>query len=196
MDINNSRYELTAVRPEQYPAGIKPEAAFLGRSNAGKSSMINKLLNKKNLARVSSEPGKTREINFYNIDDQMYLVDLPGYGYAKVSKGKKQFWGEVIETYLNTRSQLQMLVLMVDIRHTPTDDDKVMYQWMEAKGLPHMVIASKADKISKSYISGRLQDIRKTLGVMDDALVIPFSAMSGQGRDDIWTAIKSAIALS
>ena len=159
MDISRSRYECTAVKPDQYPAGDMPEIALVGRSNVGKSSIINSLLNRKGLARVSSEPGKTRGINFYNIDDTLYFVDLPGYGYAKVSKKEKIFWAKMIETYLNTRNQLKLVIMLVDIRHTPTADDKLMYSWILDRGIGHMVIATKADKIPRGQIQ---KDFRRS----------------------------------
>ena len=152
MNLNNARYELTAVRSDQYPGGSIPEVAFVGRSNVGKSSIINALLNRKNLARVASTPGKTREINFYNIDDSMYLVDLPGYGYASVARDKKLSWGETIETYLNLRLQLKLVILLVDIRHKPSADDRMMYEWICERNAPHLVVATKSDKIPKSMV--------------------------------------------
>lgn len=196
MDINKSRFEITAVRPEQYPASDMPEIAFVGRSNVGKSSIINTLLNKKGLARVSSEPGRTRGINFYNIDDVLYFVDLPGYGFAKVSKAEKATWGRMIETYLNNRRQLKMVLMLVDIRHEPTADDRTMYDWITKMGLMHMVIATKADKISRGRIQGRLSEIRKTLGITAGAELIAYSSETKQGRDQVWSGIERSIAQS
>lgn len=190
LELNNARYELTAVRPDQYPAGNMPEIAFAGRSNVGKSSIINALLNRRNLARVAATPGKTREINFYNVDDKLYLVDLPGYGYAKVSKEKKLSWAAVVDTYLNSRHQLKLVVLMVDIRHTPSEEDKIMYDWLAGNGVPHVVVASKADKLSKSQVNPRLVDIRKTLVMGENVSLIPFSAESRLGRDEVWSVIN------
>ena len=141
--ISKARFELTAVKPEQYPASSLPEFALIGRSNVGKSSIINSLLNRKGIARVSSTPGKTREINFYNIDDKIYFVDLQGYGYANVSKEKKSTWGDIIEIYLTTRLQLRALIMLVDIRHKPSDYDKVMFDWLMAKGMPFLIVATK-----------------------------------------------------
>ncbi len=194
MDTNRSRFEITAVRPEQYPAGDMPEIAFVGRSNVGKSSIINKLLNKRGLARVSSEPGRTRGINFYNIDDVLYFVDLPGYGFAKVSKEEKASWGRMIETYLNNRKQLKMVLMLVDIRHQPTADDKTMYDWITKMDKLHMVIATKADKIARGRIQGRLSEIRKTLGVSAGTNLIAFSSETGQGRDQVWQEIERTLA--
>ncbi|MCX8131730.1 MAG: ribosome biogenesis GTP-binding protein YihA/YsxC [Clostridia bacterium] len=193
MIIKNPKYELTAVKPEQYPVSIMPEIAFVGRSNVGKSSIINTLLNRKNLARVSATPGKTREINFYNIDDVLYFVDLPGYGYASVSKEKKATWSGVIETYLTTRQQLKLIVLLVDIRHTPSADDKQMYEWLVASGFNHFIVATKADKISRSQIITRIRDIRGFLRVDDAVKVIPYSSETRQGKEDIWGNIETVI---
>lgn len=193
VDINKSRYELTAVKPDQYPGVQMPEIALVGRSNVGKSSIINTLLNRRGLARVSSEPGKTRGINFYNIDDTMYFVDLPGYGFAKVSKEEKATWGRMIETYLNNRKQLKMVLMLVDIRHQPTADDRMMYNWIAEKSLTHLVIATKADKISRGQVQGRLSDIRKTLEIKTGAGLIAYSSETRQGRDQVWKEIEQAI---
>lgn len=193
VDLNKARYELTAVKPEQYPAGMIPEVALVGRSNVGKSSIINTLLNRKNLARVSAEPGKTQGINFYNVDDAFYLVDLPGYGYAKVSKEKKVSWGGIIETYLNIRRQLTLIVMLVDIRHAPSEDDKVMYGWILEHGMSHLIAATKADKISRGQVAARLQEIRKVLGTKEDTLIIPYSSETKQGREEVWNAINGRL---
>jgi len=196
INVNNARFEITAVTPGQYPEGGLPEIAFVGRSNVGKSSIINALLNRNKLARVASTPGKTREINFYNIDNRLRFVDLPGYGYASVSKVKKASWGEVIETYLNTRSELKMLILLVDIRHTPTSDDVLMHNWIQNSTLPYIVVATKADKISRSQLAAKLKDIRSTLKVSDNIQLIPFSSISKQGRNEIWEKIYELSLLS
>jgi GTP-binding protein len=193
VDLNKARYELTAVKPSQYPSGSMPEVALVGRSNVGKSTIINMLLNRRNLARVSSEPGKTRGINFYNIDDALYLVDLPGYGYAKVSKEKKVSWGDIIETYLNRRQQLGMIVMLVDIRHAPSEEDRVMYGWILEQGLEHLVVATKMDKISRGQVFGRLNEIKKVLGLREGVRLIPYSSETKQGRDDIWKEINGTL---
>ncbi|NJD04832.1 MAG: YihA family ribosome biogenesis GTP-binding protein [Ruminiclostridium sp.] len=195
MNLNNARYELTAVRPDQYPGSIIPEVAFAGRSNVGKSSIINALLNRKGLARVAATPGKTREINFYNIDGCMYLVDLPGYGYANVSKDKMSSWGQIIETYLNLRLQLKLLILLVDIRHKPSDDDRVMYDWICRRNVPHLVVATKLDKVTRSQVKARLQEIKTTLGIDDDAAILAFSSETKQGRGELWDQIKAMTGL-
>jgi GTP-binding protein len=193
VDINKSRYELTAVKPDQYPGTVIPEIALVGRSNVGKSSIINTLLNRRGLARISSEPGKTRGINFYNIDDTAYFVDLPGYGFAKVSNEEKAKWGRMIETYLNSRKQLKMVLMLVDIRHQPTADDRMMYDWIAEKSLTHLVIATKTDKISRGQIQGRLSDIRKTLEIKAGAGLIAYSSETRQGRDQVWKEIEQAV---
>jgi GTP-binding protein len=181
--LNNAKFEITAVKPAQYPASNVPEVAFVGRSNVGKSSIINSLLNRENLARVGSAPGKTREINFYNIDDSLYFVDLPGYGYASVSKGKKSTWFDIVETYLYSRLQLKLIIMLVDIRHAPSAEDKMMYDWLLTNNVPHLIVASKSDKISRGQINPRLQEIVKVLGVKEGIAIIPFSAETKNGRD-------------
>jgi GTP-binding protein len=190
MVVKDAKYERTAVRPDQYPESNLPEVAFVGRSNVGKSSIINALLNRKSLARVSSTPGKTREINFYNVDKVLYFVDLPGYGYASVSRDKKNSWGEVIEKYLTLRKQLKALILLVDIRHLPSKDDKLMYEWLVAYNVPHFLVATKSDKIPRSQVKPKLKEIREFLGIQDESVVIPFSSETKQGGEDIWTRIE------
>jgi ribosome biogenesis GTP-binding protein YsxC/EngB len=192
--VNNTRYELTAVKPDQYPQNNIPEIIFVGRSNVGKSTVINTLLNRKNLARVGSTPGKTREINFYNIDDKAYFVDLPGYGYANVSKSKKSAWGSMIETYLHSRKYLELIMMLVDIRHTPTDNDIIMYEWIQSHNMPNLIIATKADKISRGRINSRINDIRITLKCTAGIPVIAFSSITKQGRDEIWEQINNRLA--
>lgn len=190
MLVKTATYVLTAFKPEQYPNHNFSEIAFVGRSNVGKSSLINALVNRKNLARESATPGKTRGLNFYNINQQLYFVDLPGYGYAKVSKAEKDFWGRMIETYLNTRDQLNQIIMLVDIRHTPSSDDQMMYQWLSAQDKPNLVVATKLDKISRGQIQQRLCDIRETLGLVEGDSILPFSAETKQGRDEIWNRIR------
>lgn len=191
MNLNNARYELTAVRPDQYPTNEIPEITFAGRSNVGKSSLINSLLNRRGLARVASKPGKTREINFYNIDDKIYFVDLPGYGYARVAKTIKSTWGEIIETYLTTRRQLSLIILLIDIRHSPTEDDVLMHNWLESIEIPYMVVATKLDKIPRAKVKERLLDIRQVLSLNEKIKIIPFSSETKQGRDELWEEINS-----
>jgi len=191
--VKNAKHEVTAVKPEQYPINSIPEVAFVGRSNVGKSSVINTLLNRRNLARVGSTPGKTRQINFFNVDDALYFVDLPGYGYANVSKGERQSWGRLVETYLSTREQLQMIIMLVDIRHTPTRDDVTMYEWILNSGLPHIIAAAKADKISRSQVRIRITDIEKTLKPAEYVEVIPFSSENKAGKEELWKKINSIL---
>jgi GTP-binding protein len=193
MQIKSAQYEVTAVNPSQYPARFWPEIAWVGRSNVGKSSLINALLNRKNLARVADTPGKTRVINFYNINDQFYLVDLPGYGYAKVSKAEKAAWTEMIETYLTTREQLQMIVMLVDIRHAPSADDRLMYDWLVSQAKPKLIVATKADKVSVTKVAERLREIRATLGMPEAETLIPFSAVSKLGRNKVWEQIRAVV---
>lgn len=193
MNIKNAKYELTAVRPDQYPTLHLPEIALVGRSNVGKSSIINTLLNRKNLARVAAEPGKTRQINFYNIDGTLFFADLPGYGYARVSKTEKDSWAEMIETYLNSRTQLQLIIMLVDIRHTPSNDDQTMFDWLANQDRSRLVVATKLDKITRGQVQKQLQDIRSTLVMNPGETLIPFSAVTGQGRDEIWNQINQLI---
>jgi GTP-binding protein len=194
LNINNAKFEITAVSPTQYPSGNVPEVAFVGRSNVGKSSIINALLNRKNLARVGAEPGRTREINFYNIDNCLYFVDLPGYGYASVSKGKKKSWSDIVETYLCTRQNIKLIIMMVDIRHSPSNEDKIMYEWLLSHDMPHLVVASKSDKIPRGQIKGRLQEITKVLGTGEGIVTIPFSSETKYGKDELWSHLESLAA--
>ncbi|TYQ18395.1 UNVERIFIED_CONTAM: GTP-binding protein [Acetivibrio alkalicellulosi] len=189
MNLNNAKYEVTAVKPQQYPENNIPEITFVGRSNVGKSSLINSLLNRKKLARVAATPGKTQVINFYNIDEKLYFVDLPGYGYAKVSKTIKSTWGGFIETYLTTREQLKLVIMLVDIRHSPSSDDKLMYQWILNVGLSHLIVATKLDKIPRSKVKERLTDIAKTLQLDEAISIIPYSSETKQGREELWNEI-------
>lgn len=195
VNINNASFEISAVTKKQYPSVVLPEVALLGRSNVGKSSYINMMLNRKNIARTSQTPGKTREINFYNIDKKLYFVDLPGYGYAKVSKEKKNDWGHFLEEYLNTRSQLKLVIHLVDIRHTPTDDDIIMSNWIKQSEVEYLVLASKLDKISRNQTRSRLVDIKKTLELPDDFDVIPYSIKDSKVRDTLWGKIEELIKI-
>lgn len=176
MKIKSSRLDTIAATLTQYPEEDLPEIAFAGRSNVGKSSFINAVINRKNLARTSSKPGKTRTVNFYNVNEEFRLVDLPGYGYASVSKSEKDVWAKIIETYLNNRNNLYETILVVDIRHKPTANDILMYDWILSFGFTGFVIANKADKISKSKYQSHIAEIIKTLKIEDKDLVIPFSS--------------------
>ena len=173
------------------PQNTKPEIAFAGKSNVGKSSLINALMNRKSYARISATPGKTQTINFYNINEEMYLVDLPGYGYAKVSEEEKQKWGQLIEKYLHGSSQLKAVFLLIDIRHDPSANDKMMYDWVVAQGYQPIIIATKLDKIKRSQIDKHLKMLRTGLGLVPGIRIIPFSAMTKQGRDEIWELVET-----
>jgi GTP-binding protein len=193
MLIKKAEYFTTAVSASQYPPDDRPEIAFVGRSNVGKSSLINSLLNRRNLARISSQPGKTRTINFYNINDELNFVDLPGYGYAKVSKEEKSRWGKVIEEYLYYRKNLIDVVLLVDIRHEPTGDDKLMYNWIKTYNKNVTVVATKCDKISRGQYAKHISIIKKGLEISDTDILIPFSAVSKSGREELWGFFESIL---
>lgn len=183
MKINKSELEAVAVRPQQYPEQGKYEVAFAGRSNVGKSSLLNLLTNRKNLARVSGNPGKTRTINFYLINDDFRIVDLPGYGYAKVSKKETENWGTMIESYLSAREHLLKVVQLVDIRHAPSKQDVQMYDYLKYYGLDGIVVATKADKVSRNEMNKNVSIIRKTLGMSEGDIVIPVSTLKRTGDD-------------
>lgn len=178
---------ITSVLPNHE----KIEIAFAGKSNVGKSSLINALMNRKSLARTSAEPGKTQTINYYNINDEMYFVDLPGYGYAKVSQEIKEKWGKMIERYLKTSQSLRAIFLLIDIRHEPSADDKLMYEWIKHQGFPIIIIATKADKIKRSQLQKQLKIVREGLKTEPETVVIPFSAETKQGREEIYSVIDS-----
>ncbi len=190
MNIHNASLTISAVTPSQYPDTPFPDIAFAGKSNVGKSSFINKLLNRKSLARTSSKPGKTATINFYNIDNTINFVDLPGYGYAEVSRAEKEKWGKMIEDYLHQRDSLKVTALLIDARHKPNSNDLIMAKWIRRRHGFLFVIATKCDKIPKTKLNEHLDDIYYTLELTDDDILIPFSAESGLGVDDAWTAIK------
>lgn len=192
--IHSAQLEKVAVKSEQYPRGDLPEFAFCGRSNVGKSSFINAMLGRKNLARTSGKPGKTRTINFYRVDDALRLVDLPGYGYAVASKKEKDAWAETINEYLGSRDQLSELILLVDIRHAPSKQDEEMYRWIVESGFAGMVVATKADKLSKNQRQKALSVIRKSLDVDYPELIFPYSAVTGDNVDGIWEEIDRMAA--
>lgn len=194
MIIKKAELLITAAKKEQYPDTTVPEIAFAGKSNVGKSSMINALLNRRNLARTSQQPGKTQTLNFYNINDELNFVDLPGYGYAKVSKSEQSKWATMIDIYLHNRQQLKETILLVDIRHEPGKSDQQMYQWIKNFGFTGYVIASKADKLSKSQQIKSINVIRKCLQIKDSNLIYPFSAVSKLGVEEIWTLFDSIVA--
>lgn len=183
MKINHADIETVAVKPSQYPPQDMYEIAFAGRSNVGKSSLLNLLTHRKNLARVSGSPGKTRTINFYLIDGEFRIVDLPGYGYAKVSKSVSEGWGEMMETYLRDRPNLLKVVQLVDIRHAPSKQDVEMYSYLRHYGLDGLVVATKADKISRNQLQKQIKLIRETLKLSEDDKVIPVSSLKRTGHD-------------
>ena len=170
-----------------------PEVAFAGKSNVGKSSLINALMNRKSYARTSSQPGKTQTINFYNINDAMYLVDLPGYGYANVSPAVKAKWGKMIEKYLRQSANLKQVFLLVDIRHDPSENDKMMYNWIVDNGFRPVIIATKLDKLKRSQIAKNVKAVRAGLGLKEDDILIPFSSQTKQGLDELWNTIEGYI---
>lgn len=195
MKIVKSDLQAIAVKPEQYPQDDLVEIAFAGRSNVGKSSFINSMINRKNLARTSSKPGKTRTINFYLINEQFRMVDLPGYGYAQVSKSEKDKWGHIIESYLSQRENLREVILIVDIRHEPTNQDLMMYDWIRSFGFKGLVIATKADKISRGNWQRHINIIMKKLGIKDRSLVIPYSSENKLNKDQIFQILHPILEL-
>lgn len=189
MVIKNVGLETVIGVTSQIPDNQKMEIAFAGKSNVGKSSLINALMNRKSLARTSAQPGKTQTINFYNINDEMYFVDLPGYGYAKVSQNEKEKWGKMIEKYLHTSKVLQAVFLLIDIRHEPSANDKQMYDWIMSNGFHPIIIATKLDKIKRSQLQKQLKLIRQGLGVDSETIIIPFSSETKQGREETYDLI-------
>ena len=193
MVIKNVNLEIVCGVTSKVPDTAYAEVAFAGKSNVGKSSLINALMNRKALARTSAQPGKTQTINFYNINDAMYLVDLPVYGYAKASEEVKAKWGKMIENYLHTSKQLKAVFLLIDIRHDPSANDRMMYEWMVYQGFAPIIIATKLDKIKRSQIQKNVKAIREGLNVQPGTTIIPFSAETKQGRDEIWELIDSFV---
>lgn len=189
MKILKAELEKIAVEKNQYPSGDLPEIVLAGRSNVGKSNFINSMVNRNNLAKTSSKPGKTRTINFYKINDKFRLVDLPGYGYAKVSKQEKDKWGRIIEEYLNSRENIKEIILLVDIRHEPTELDVIMYNWIKSYNYRGLVVATKADKISKGKFQKHIKIIRDKLGIENPELIIPYSSITKINKDKVWALI-------
>ena len=194
MIIKNVNLETVCGITSRLPENELPEIAFAGKSNVGKSSLINGLLNRKSLARTSAQPGKTQTINFYNVNQAMYLVDLPGYGYAKVTQEIREKWGKLIERYLHGSKQLKAVFLLIDIRHEPSENDKRMYEWIVWNGYDPIIIATKLDKIKRSQIQKQLKLIRTGLNVKPGTQILLFSAETKQGRDEIWALIDTLIA--
>ncbi|MBC5685617.1 YihA family ribosome biogenesis GTP-binding protein [Roseburia sp. AM51-8] len=193
MVIKNVELETVCGVTSMLPDNKLPEVAFAGKSNVGKSSLINALMMRKSLARTSAQPGKTQTINFYNINKEIYLVDLPGYGYAKASEKEREAWGQMIERYLNTSEKLRAVFLLVDIRHAPSANDKQMFEWMAYVGYDPIVIATKLDKIKRSQIDKQIKIIRQGLGADKETIIVPFSAETKQGRDIIWDFMDQVI---
>lgn len=193
MKINKSELEVVAVRPAQYPAPDIPEIAFAGRSNVGKSSLLNLITGRRNLARVSGSPGKTRTINFYRCDDKFRIVDLPGYGFARVSRQESEKWGEMMESYLEHRENLLKVIQLVDIRHKPSAQDVQMYEYLKYYGLDGIVVATKSDKISNNQKAANIRTIRQTLGMDKGDLVIPVSALKRTGEQELLDVIEKLL---
>lgn len=191
MIIRKAELETVCGITSTLPENLLPEFAFAGKSNVGKSSLINGLLNRRALARTSSQPGKTQTINFYNVNDDLYFVDLPGYGYAKVSVEVKAKWGKMIERYLKKSKMLKCIFLLIDIRHDPSANDKMMYDWIVSNGYKPVIIATKLDKLKRSQIRKHVKMVREGLGLEKEDVLIPFSAETKQGRDEIWALIES-----
>lgn len=194
MVIKNVSLETVCGITSKLPENTLPEIAFAGKSNVGKSSLINALMNRKALARTSATPGKTQTINFYNVNDAMYLVDLPGYGYARVSEKEKIEWGKLIERYLNGSKQLKAVFLLIDIRHDPSANDKMMYHWIVEQGFQPIIIATKLDKIKRSQIQKQVKAVKVGLDLLPGTVVIPFSSETKQGREELWELVDSLIA--
>lgn len=193
MNIKNPQFEISAVKPSQYPKNNLPEIVLVGKSNVGKSSFINTMINRKKLARTSSEPGKTRQINFYNIDNLFYFVDLPGYGFSKMSKKEQEQVGKFIEYYLQHREQIRLVIFLVDIRHKPTENDKLMYDYIIRSGLPCLILANKADKIAITKVENEVKNIQQNLNPMKDILTLPFSSERKIYTESVWNFLEEKI---
>lgn len=193
MNVKNPKFEISAVGPKQYPKNNLPEIVLVGKSNVGKSSFINTMINRKKLARTSSEPGKTRQINFYNIDNLFYFVDLPGYGYSKMSKKEQAEVGKFIENYLFHRKEISLIIFLIDIRHSPTSNDKLMYNYIISSGLPCLILANKADKIAITKVDDTVKALQKELNPIGDIPTLPFSSERKIYKDDVWDFIAPYI---
>ena len=189
MNVKNPKFEISAVGPKQYPKNNLPEIVLVGKSNVGKSSFVNTMINRKKLARTSSEPGKTRQINFYNIDDLFYFVDLPGYGYSKMSKKEQEQVGKFIENYLFHRKEISLIIFLIDIRHSPTSNDKLMYNYIISSGLPCLILANKADKIAITKVNDTVKALQRELNPIGDIPTLPFSSERKIYKDDVWNFI-------
>lgn len=193
MKIKSAEFVISVARPEQLPKGDFLEIAFAGRSNAGKSSLINKLVNRNNLARESASPGKTRQLNFYNINDEIFYVDLPGYGYASVSEKENRMFNNITDFYLNKREQLYLVILLLDIRHEPSKNDKMMIEWLGSSGLNYIVTVNKTDKLSKAQVAKNIEMIRRAGKIPDDIQIVPISCLNGSGIDALHEAIDGFV---
>ena len=193
MLVKNPKFEISAVSPKQYPKNNLPEIVLVGKSNVGKSSFVNTMINRKKLARTSSEPGKTRQINFYNIDDTFYFVDLPGYGYSKMSKKEQVQVGKFIEEYIFNRKEISLIIFLVDIRHNPTENDKLMYNYIISSGLPCLILANKADKIAVTKVEQTVSDLQKQINPIGDITTLPFSSERKIYKDEVWKVIEQYI---
>ena len=193
MIVKNPKFEISAVGPKQYPNNNWPEIVLAGKSNVGKSSFINTMINRKSLARTSSEPGKTRQINFYNIDSKFYFVDLPGFGYSKMSHTEQEKVGKFIEEYLFTRKNIACIVLLIDIRHKPSENDIMMFNYIRSIGAPHIVIANKADKIAPTKVDSYVQDLRNSLEANESDIILPFSSEKKIYTDAVWNILDPYI---
>ena len=191
MNIKNPQFEISAVGPKQYPNNHLPEIVLVGKSNVGKSSFINTMINRKKLARTSSEPGKTRQINFYNMDNTFYFVDLPGYGYSKMSKKEQEQVGKFIEQYLFHRKEISLIIFLIDIRHSPTANDKLMYNYIISSGLPCLILANKADKIAITKVDDTVKALQKELNPIGDIPTLPFSFERKIYKEDVWEFIDN-----
>ncbi|EAC9731941.1 TPA: ribosome biogenesis GTP-binding protein YihA/YsxC [Listeria monocytogenes] len=193
MDVNNVELIISAVRPEQYPETDLTEYALAGRSNVGKSSFINTMIRRKSMARISQKPGKTQTLNFYKIEEALFFVDVPGYGFAKVSKTEREKWGVMIETYITSREQLRGVIQIVDLRHKPTEDDRMMYEFLKYYDIPVIVVATKADKIPRSKWQKNAKIVRETLDFDPDDKFVLFSSETKMGKDEAWQFIKEGM---
>ena len=193
MLIKNPKFEISAVSPKQYPKNHLPEIVLVGKSNVGKSSFINTMINRKNLARTSNQPGKTRQINFYNIDNLFYFVDLPGYGYSKMSKKEQEQVGKFIEEYLFNRKEISLIIFLIDIRHNPTENDKLMYNYIISSKMPCIILANKADKIAITKVDEFVKSLQKQLNPLEDVPILAFSSERKIYQDEVWKAIQEII---
>lgn len=195
MIVKNPKFEISAVSSKQYPTDNLPEIVLVGKSNVGKSSFINTMINRKSLARTSSEPGKTRQINFYNIDEKFHFVDLPGYGYSKMSKQEQEKVGNFIEDYLNSRKEISLIIFLIDIRHEPTANDRLMYQYIINSNFPCLIIANKADKIAPTKVEATVKNLQESLNPLKDLTFLPFSSEKKIYTDKVWEVIENYLII-